>query len=311
METMIETRDLTKYYGSTLAIDRLNFEVAAGEIVGFLGPNGAGKTTTLKILAAFLSPTSGTAKINGFDVVSESLQVRASLGYLPENVPLYPDMTVTQFLEFAARAKGVEAKQEKGEIQRVQEACGLQDVRRVLSGALSKGFRQRLGLAQALLKSPPLLILDEPTIGLDPSQIVEIRTLIKNLEGSHTVMLSSHILPEVSQLCHRVVIINKGQIVANDTPENLSRQLGHEFRIRLTVKGPEDQVAAALKQVAGVNLVVSQGDGRFLVEAGGGQDLRAALARTVVAPGWDLLELQTQEFSLEDVFLNLTTEEET
>jgi ABC-2 type transport system ATP-binding protein len=309
METMIETRGLTKYYGPNLAIDRLNFEVAAGEIVGFLGPNGAGKTTTLKILAGYLSPTAGTARINGYDVVNESLKVRASLGYLPENVSIYPDLTVTQFLEFATRAKGVEAKQEKGEIARVIEACGLEEVRRTLVAALSKGFRQRLGLAQALVKQPPLLILDEPTIGLDPSQIVEIRTLIKNLEGSHTVMLSSHILPEVSQLCHRVIIINKGQIVASDTPENLSRQLGHGSRIRLAVRGPVDQVAAALQAVAGVTQVAPQGDGRFLVESGSKLELQPELARTVVAKGWDLLELKVQEFSLEDVFLNLVTEE--
>jgi ABC-2 type transport system ATP-binding protein len=310
MDMMIETRDLTKYYGPNLAIDRLNLEVAAGEIVGFLGPNGAGKTTTLKILAGYLSPSSGTARINGFDVVNESLKVRESLGYLPEHVSIYPDMTVTQFLEFAARAKGVEAKQQQGEIQRVTESCGLSEVRRTLVAALSKGYRQRLGLAQALLKSPPLLILDEPTIGLDPSQIVEIRTLIKNLEGSHTVMLSSHILPEVSQLCHRVIIINKGQIVASDTPENLSRQMGHEGRILLKVRGPEDLVARALEQAAGVARVAPQGDGGFLVEASVQEDLRSALARTVVEKGWELLELRAQEFSLEDVFLNLTTEEE-
>jgi ABC-2 type transport system ATP-binding protein len=310
METMIETRDLTKFYGPQLAIDRLNFEVGAGEIVGFLGPNGAGKTTTLKILAGFLSPTAGTARINGFDVVNESLKVRASLGYLPENVAIYPDMRVTQFLEFAARAKGVAAKQEKGEVQRVKAACGLEEVSQALVGALSKGYRQRLGLAQALLKSPPLLILDEPTIGLDPSQIVEIRTLIKDLEGAHTVMLSSHILPEVSQLCHRVVIINRGQIVASDTPKNLSRQLESEARIHLTVKGPADQVGQALGAVPGVARVEAQGGGAFLVETGSPEDLRPALARTVVEKGWELLELKGHEFTLEDVFLNLTTEEE-
>ena len=310
MEIMIETRDLTKFYGPNLAIEGLNFEVAAGEIVGFLGPNGAGKTTTLKILAGYLAPTAGTARINGFDVVNESLKVRASLGYLPENVAIYPDMTVTQFLEFAARAKGVAARQEKGEVRRVQDACGLEEVRQTLVGALSKGYRQRLGLAQALLKSPPLLILDEPTIGLDPSQIVEIRTLIKNLEGSHTVMLSSHILPEVSQLCHRVIIINRGRIVASDTPGNLSRQLGHEGRVWLAVRGPEDLVAAALQAVAGVARVAPQGDGAFLVETGGQEDVRPTLARTVVEKGWELLELKGHEFSLEDVFLNLITEEE-
>ena len=310
METMIEVQDLTKYYGPQLAVSRLDFQVAAGEIVGFLGPNGAGKTTTLKILAGFLAPSAGTARINGYDCVTDSLAVRRSLGYVPENVAIYPDLTVTQFLRFAARAKGVAAKAETGEVDRVMAACGLEEVRGKLVATLSKGFRQRLGLAQALLNQPPLLILDEPTIGLDPSQIVEIRQLIKNLEGAHTVMLSSHILPEVSQLCHRVIIINRGQIVASDTPENLSRQLGQESRVLMTVAGPTDQVAAALAAVAGVNRVLSQGEGKYLVEAGHGHELRPQLARMVVERGWQLLELKSQEFTLEEVFINLVTEEE-
>ena len=310
METMIEVRDLTKYYGPVQAVNQINFEVAAGEIVGFLGPNGAGKTTTLKMLAGFLAPTSGTARINGFDCVSQSLEVRRSLGYLPENVSIYPDLTVGQFLKFAAQAKGVESKDQPAEIRRVMAACGLEEVAGKLVKALSKGFRQRLGLAQALLHQPPVLILDEPTIGLDPSQIVEIRSLIKNLEGGHTVILSSHILPEVSQLCHRVIIINRGQIVASDTPENLSRQMGRGA-ISLTVKGPEAQVTAALQAMPGVARVVGRGEGRFLVDAGNGRDLRPELARLVVQQGFDLLELKAQEFTLEDVFLNLVTEEET
>ena len=310
METMIEVQDLTKYYGSHLAVSRLDFQVAAGEIVGFLGPNGAGKTTTLKILSGFLAPSSGSARINGYDCVTESLAARQSLGYMPENVSIYPDLTVTQFLAFAARAKGVAAKDEKGEIERVEEACGLENVRHTLVAALSKGFRQRAGLAQALLKQPPLLILDEPTIGLDPSQIVEIRQLIKNLEGEHTVMLSSHILPEVSQLCDRVIIINRGQIVASDRPENLSRQLGQGSRVLLTVGGPAVEVESALQKIAGVNRVVSLGEDKFQVEADNGRELRPELARTVVGRGWELIELKSQEFTLEDVFLNLVTEEE-
>jgi ABC-2 type transport system ATP-binding protein len=310
MEMMIEVRDLTKYYGPLQAVNQINFEVAAGEIVGFLGPNGAGKTTTLKMLAGFLAPTSGTARINGFDCVSQSLEVRRSLGYLPENVSIYPDLTVGQFLKFAAQAKGVGSKDQPGEIRRVMAACGLEEVAGKLVKALSKGFRQRLGLAQALLHQPPVLILDEPTIGLDPSQIVEIRSLIKDLEGGHTVILSSHILPEVSQLCHRVIIINRGQIVASDTPENLSRQMGRGA-ISVTVKGPEAQVTAALQGLPGVTRVEGRGEGRFLVEAGNGRDLRPELARLLVQQGFDLLELKTQEFTLEDVFLNLVTEEET
>jgi ABC-2 type transport system ATP-binding protein len=311
MEMMIEVQDLTKYYGPQLAVSRLDFQVAAGEIVGFLGPNGAGKTTTLKILAGYLAPSAGTARINGHDCVTDSLAVRRSLGYVPENVAIYPDLTVTQFLRFAARAKGVTAKGETAEVNRVAAACGLEEVRGKLVAALSKGFRQRLGLAQALINQPPLLILDEPTIGLDPSQIVEIRQLIKNLEGAHTVMLSSHILPEVSQLCHRVIIINRGQIVASDTPENLSRQLGQGSRVLITVAGPDDQVTAALTAVAGVNRVLSQGEGKYLVEADHGCELRPQLARVVVERGWQLLELKAQEFTLEEVFINLVTEETT
>ncbi|MBM4284171.1 MAG: ATP-binding cassette domain-containing protein [Deltaproteobacteria bacterium] len=306
---MIEVQDLTKFYGPTLAIDRLTFAVEPGEIVGFLGPNAAGKTTTLKILAGFLAPTSGSAAVNGHDCLTASLQARASLGYLPETAPLYPDLTVTQFLRFAARAKGVDPKAESGEIDRIIEDCGLTEVRHTLNASLSKGFRQRLGLAQALLGSPPLLILDEPTIGLDPSQIVEIRQLIKELAGAHTVILSSHILPEVSMLCERVIIINHGRIVASDTPQNLSRQMSRGSRIALGVRGPEPEVAAALQGVSGVRTVAAQGDGRYLVEAGD-LELRPLLARLVVEKGWDLLELKAQEFTLEDVFLNLVTEEE-
>ncbi len=310
METMIAVQDLTKYYGLTPAISRLAFEVQQGEIVGFLGPNGAGKTTTLKILAGFLPPTSGRARINGHDCVTESLAVRRSLGYLPETAPLYTELTVSQFLRFAARAKGVEAARQQAEMDRVAGACGLLEVRRTLISSLSKGFRQRVGLAQALLNSPPLLILDEPTIGLDPAQIVDIRQLIKDLSGDHTVVLSSHILPEVSQLCQRVIIINKGQIVASDTPENLSRQLGRGARLKLQVRGPAPEIIAALKGLSGVKDAVSQGEERYLVESGNDQDLRPDAARLVVARGWDLLELQAQEFTLEEVFLNLVTEEE-
>jgi ABC-2 type transport system ATP-binding protein len=310
METMIAVQDLTKYYGLTPAISRLSFEVQQGEIVGFLGPNGAGKTTTLKILAGFLPPTSGQARINGHDCLTASLAVRRSLGYLPETAPLYTELTVSQFLRFAARAKGVEAARQQAEMDRVAEACGLLEVRRTLISSLSKGFRQRVGLAQALINSPPLLILDEPTIGLDPAQIVDIRQLIKDLSGDHTVVLSSHILPEVSQLCQRVIIINKGQIVASDTPENLSRQLGRGARLKLQVRGNAPEIIAALKGLSGVKDAVSQGEERYLVESGNDQDLRPDAARLVVGRGWDLLELQAQEFTLEEVFLNLVTEEE-
>ncbi|MBW1917895.1 MAG: ATP-binding cassette domain-containing protein [Deltaproteobacteria bacterium] len=307
---MIEVKELTKYYGPTLAIRQLNFEIADGEIVGFLGPNAAGKTTTLKILAGYMPPSSGTATINGYDCLTQPLEVRQSLGYLPENVPLYRDLDVTQFLTFAARAKGVEGRQQKTEIDRAIVDCGLENVRHTLIASLSKGYRQRLGLAQALLNRPPLLILDEPTIGLDPSQIVEIRQLIKDLAGNHTVFLSSHILPEVSQLCQRVIIINRGQIVASDTPANLTRQLGESARLAMVVKGPEDKIVATLKVLPGIRAVTASGNGNYLLEVDKGQEMRPTLARQVVQAGWDLLELRAQEFTLEDVFLNLVTEEE-
>ncbi|MFP3866657.1 MAG: ABC transporter ATP-binding protein [Desulfobacteraceae bacterium] len=307
---MIEIKDLTKYYGPTLAIWRLNFEVGDGEIVGFLGPNAAGKTTTLKILAGYMPPSAGTASINGYDCLTQPLEVRRSLGYLPENVPLYRDLDVTQFLTFAARAKGVESRRQKIEIDRAIVDCGLEEVRHTLIASLSKGYRQRLGLAQALLNRPPLLILDEPTIGLDPSQIVEIRQLIKELAGSHTVFLSSHVLPEVSQLCQRVIIINRGQIVASDTPANLTRQLGESSRLAMVVRGPEDKILASFKALPGIKAVTASGNGNYLLEADKGQELRPTLARHVVQAGWDLLELKAQEFTLEDVFLNLVTEEE-
>jgi ABC-2 type transport system ATP-binding protein len=310
MDTMITVQELTKYYGHQPAISRLSFEVSQGEIVGFLGPNGAGKTTTLKILAGFMPPTSGKAFINGHDCVTESLAVRRSLGYLPETAPLYTELTVSEFLGFAARAKGVGSRNEQTEVDRVVEACGLEEVQDTLISSLSKGFRQRTGLAQALLHSPPLLILDEPTIGLDPAQIVEIRQLIKDLSGDHTVVLSSHILPEVSQLCQRVIIINRGHIVASDTPENLSRQLGHGSRQKIEVRGPAAEVMAALKGLAGVKEVIQQGETTFVVESGDDLELRPEIARLVVARGWDLLAMQAQDFTLEEVFLNLVTEEE-
>lgn len=307
---MIEVEDLTKFYGPVAAIRGLTFTVAAGEIVGFLGPNAAGKTTTLKILAGFMPPSAGTARINGYDCVTQSLQVRRSLGYLPENVPLYPDLTVRQFLEFVARAKGLDHRSRRPEIARVLADCALTEVENTLIGVLSKGFRQRVGLAQALLGRPPLLILDEPTIGLDPAQIVEIRELIRQLAGEHTVILSSHILPEVSLLCQRVIIINKGQIVASDTPANLTQQLGRDARLQVWVRGPRDEVSQALAQVAGVKRVLPRDPEHYILEVDLEQEARPAVARLVVQRGWELLELKTQEFTLEDVFLNLVTEED-
>jgi ABC-2 type transport system ATP-binding protein len=307
---MIAVKDLTKYYGSFAAIQNLNFEVADGEIVGFLGPNAAGKTTTLKILAGYMPPTTGSASVHGYDCVSQSLLARKSLGYLPETVPLYPDLTVSQFLDFAAQAKGLDRGQRSLEVDRAIGDCSLEEVKNTLVAVLSKGFRQRVGLAQALLGRPPLLILDEPTIGLDPAQIVEIRELIRQLAGDHTVILSSHILPEVSQLRQRVIIINRGQIVASDTPANLTHQLNREARLHLLVKGPVPEIQVALQAVSGVKTVRGQENGAFTLEADLDSEVRPELARCIVQHGWDLLELKTQEFTLEDVFINLVTEEE-
>jgi len=305
MQSMIEVQDLTKYYGPQLAVSRLDFQVAAGEIVGFLGPNGAGKTTTLKILAGFLAPSAGTARINGYDCVTDSLAVRRSLGYVPENVAIYPDLTVTQFLRFAARAKGVAAKAETGEVDRVMAACGLEEVRGKLVAALSKGFRQRLGLAQALVNQPPLLIMDEPTIGLDPSQIVEIRQLIQNLEGAHTVMLSSHILPEVSQICDRVLILDRGRLVGEERGENLVDASG-KATVRLSWEGQREAVIRELAAVVGEDAVRVTETGAEIAIAGNPVEIKPRLVESVLRAGGKLQALEDRGPTLEDLFLRLT-----
>jgi ABC-2 type transport system ATP-binding protein len=310
---MIEVENLTKYYGFLPAVSDLTFSVGQGEVVGFLGPNGAGKTTTLKMLTCFLPPTSGTARVNGWDVSRDPLKVREQLGYLPENVPLYQEMTVERFLAFAAQAKGVGKGEIKSAVGRVVEDCGLEQVQKRIIGHLSKGYKQRVGLAQALLKDPPVLILDEPTIGLDPTQVVEIRDLIRTLGRERTIILSSHILPEVSQTCQRVIIINKGRIVAMDTVSNLTTQLQTSRKIHLIVDGPPEEVLKTLSGHQGVLEAVPQpgeGPGRFLVEMDKEKDIRPDLARTLVEKGWGLLELKSQELSLEEVFMQLVTEEE-
>lgn len=314
METMVAVQDLTKYYGPNLAISRLNFEVAQGEIVGFLGPNGAGKTTTLKILAGFMPPTSGSALINGHDCVTESLAVRRSLGYLPETVPLYTDLTVTQFLRFAARAKGVESKNEPGEVDRVVEACGLPEVRESLISSLSKGFRQRLGLAQALLHSPPLLILDEPTIGLDPRQIIEIRNLIRDLGKEHTIILSSHILPEVTAICGRVIIIHRGSIVASDTIANLSRKLAGGTGLTVRFEGPQSAALAEIRsipEVAKASGLGSREPGTADVRVQGreGTDVRRQVAQALNRAKCTILMMRSSDLDLEEIFIQVTGEE--
>ncbi|UCG13728.1 MAG: ATP-binding cassette domain-containing protein [Deltaproteobacteria bacterium] len=308
---MIEVENLTKFYGPVTALRQVNFSVDSGEIVGFLGPNGAGKTTALRILTCFMPPTSGTVRVAGLDCQEHPLKVRAKIGYLPETVPLYSDMTVFRFLAFVADAKGVPRSRRRGEIERVIEVCAISSVAQRIIGHLSKGFRQRVGIAQALLNNPPILILDEPTIGLDPAQIVEIRSLIKQLGGEQTIILSSHILPEVSQICQRILIINKGQIVATDTPANLTAQLQRNLQVFIEVEERGPEVAETLATVADVLEVRPvNGAGRYLIETKRGQDLRPELARTVVEHGWQLRELRLQDLSLEEIFMQLVTDEE-
>ena len=311
---MIEVDGLTKLYGPKAAIEEVSFEVAKGEVVGFLGPNGAGKTTTMRILACFMPPTSGTARVAGFDIGKDSLQVRRRIGYLPENVPLYGDMTVRQYLTFAAEAKSV-PRQERGKrVASVMERCLISDVSDRLIRNLSKGYRQRVGLAQALVGNPEVLILDEPTLGLDPKQIIEIRSLIRDLRGERTVILSTHILPEVAMVCQRVIIINESRIVAVDTPENLNLRLQKSSRILLEVDGPAEEVQKALAAVEGVLTVAPQeardGRRRFLVETDREQDLRKDLARAVTSNGWGLTALRPVDLSLEDIFIRLVTREQ-
>ena len=311
---MIEVQGLTKVYGNKAAVDNLTFSVEQGEVVGFLGPNGAGKTTTMRVLSCFMPPTSGSAKVAGYDIHADSIEVRRRIGYLPEHVPLYTDLTVTQYLSFVAEAKAVPRMQRRQKVGELIERCLLHDVRGRIINTLSKGYRQRVGLAQALLGDPPVLILDEPTIGLDPKQIIEIRNLIRQMQGERTVLLSTHILPEVSVVCQRVIIINEGRIVAVDTPENLTRRLQRSTQVLLQVEGPPDQVTGRLREMAGI-LRVEMKDGggvhgRYVVETEKDCDLRRELAHVVCSSGWGLLELRPVDMSLEDVFIRLVTEEQ-
>ena len=310
---MIEVEGLTKVYGNKTAIDNLTFTVQQGEVVGFLGPNGAGKTTTMRVLSCYMPPTSGTARVGGYDIRTQALDVRRRIGYLPEHVPLYTDLTVTQYLSFVAEAKGLSRLTRRQRVGEAIERCLLQDARGRIIGKLSKGYRQRVGLAQALLGDPPILILDEPTIGLDPKQIIEIRSLIRDMQGERTVILSTHILPEVSMVCQRVIIINEGRIVAVDTPETLTRRLQRSTQVLLQIDGPPDQVTVRLREAPGVlQVVMKDGAGalrRYLVETDKDRDLRQELARVVCSSGWGLLELRPIDMSLEDIFIRLVTEE--
>jgi len=311
---MIEIKNLTKRFGTFTAVNNISFHVAHGEILGFLGPNGAGKTTTIRILTGFFPPTSGSAKIDGLDVFDDSLKIRRRLGYLPENVPLYNEMRVSSYLGFAATLKGVPKEKREKEVDRVINRCGLETVRDRFIGKISKGFRQRVGIAQAIIGDPDILILDEPTIGLDPKQIIEIRELIKTFSGQKTVILSSHILPEVSMTCRRIVIINEGRIVAEDTPENLTGK--ETSKVMLEIDGPNSEIVERLRNLTGVMSISvdaypDSGPGRYTVEMEKGNDVRGLLAQSVVKSGWRLLEMQSIRPSLEDVFIKLVTEEGT
>lgn len=309
---MIEVEGLTKFYGNFQALKGISFTVGKGEILGFLGPNGAGKTTTMRILTCFFPATGGKARVAGFDVFEDAMEVRKRLGYLPENVPIYMDMVAEDYLKYAAGLKGVPAKELKVRVDKVMDEVGITHMKRKLVREMSKGYRQRLGLAQALVNDPEVLILDEPTIGLDPKQIIDIRKLIKDLSGRRTVILCTHILPEVSMVCSKVVIINDGRLVAMDSTKNLTDSIQGSKRVILKVDGPSADVSGAIKRINGVKSVeVLKSDGvpEYRVDFDKGRDSRAEIPVVVVGKGWKLLEMKSVEMSLEDVFVKLVTKE--
>ena len=310
---MIEVQHLTKHFGRVTAVDDVSFRVERGEILGFLGPNGAGKTTTMRIVTGYMPPSEGRAVVAGFDLFEQPIEAKRRTGYLPETPPLYVDMTVREYLSFVASIKGVASKERRTRVGAVMERTRLTEVAGRHCGKLSKGYRQRVGLAQALIHNPDVLILDEPTAGLDPKQIIETRELIKALAGDHTIVLSTHILPEVSQTCQRVVIINKGRVVAVDTPDNLTRRLRGTETMYVQVDGGGAMVQEVLGRVAGVTRIAEtdrhDGTVGFEVDSERGRDVRREIAQAVVSGGWGLLELRPVRMSLEEIFLSLTTEE--
>jgi len=311
---LIEVQGLSKYYGEHAAVRDVTFRAERGEILGFLGPNGAGKTTTMRMLTCFLPPTRGSARVAGFDILDQSMEVRRRVGYLPESVPLYRDLTARAYIEYAATLKGMAGAQRPARIDAVMEDCGITEVRHKVIGALSRGYRQRVGIAQALVNDPEVLVLDEPTVGLDPRQIVEIRELIRRLAGERTVILSTHILPEVSLLCGRVIIINKGVLVTDDTPSNLGRNLQGPTTVDLTARGDAASIQSALSSVPGVHSVTVVDTGgdttRFQVETAHDVDIRDDIAAAIVRGGHGLLGMEARRPSLEDIFVHLVTEEE-
>jgi len=310
---MIKVQNLTKSYGAFQALKGVSFTVNKGEILGFLGPNGAGKTTAMRILTCFFPATSGKATIAGYDVFEEPEEVKKRIGYLPENVPLYLDMTVTSYLTFVAGVKGVKGSNVKKRVNTVMEECVLTHMSHKLIGELSKGYRQRVGIAQALVNQPEVLILDEPTVGLDPKQIIEIRKLIKGLAGERTVILSTHILPEVSMTCQRVIIINEGRIIASDTPDNLTSKIQGANRLVIKVEGPPIEVIKNLEAIKGVKKVSKKGEENkileLVVDTEKGVDVRREIPPLIIQKGWNLLEQKPLEMSLEDIFVKLVTKE--
>ncbi|HJX51932.1 MAG TPA: ATP-binding cassette domain-containing protein [Polyangia bacterium] len=315
-ELMIQVENLTKFYGATRAVDDVTFNVRKGEVLGFLGPNGAGKSTTMKVLTCYLAPTAGRAEVAGFDVFDNSLEVRKHLGYLPEDTPLYKDMTVLEYLQFAAAMRGMPSDRSEKRIKEIGGRCGLHEVAGKLVGELSRGYRQRAGLAQAMLDDPDILILDEPTSGLDPNQIVEIRQLIKEVGKEKTVILSTHILPEVQATCSRILIISSGKLVADGSPDELrAREKASRYRLVVEASGATaEAVKARLGSIKGVSrcetVLGEDGAHAFSLDAAGDEDLRKVLFRAAVDNKWTLLELHREAASLETVFRNLTTREE-
>jgi ABC-2 type transport system ATP-binding protein len=305
---MIRVENLTKYYGRRLAVDNISFNVERGEIVGLLGPNAAGKTTTMRILTGALAPTSGDAWVAGCHLLTQSLEARRHVGYLPELIPMYADMTVRSYLDFFARLRGVPANKLKNRIEEVVKTCHLGEYADVFIGKLSRGFRQRVGIAQAIVHEPTVLILDEPTVGIDPIQVAATRQLIKDLGKEHTVIVSTHILPEVSMLCDRVIVIHEGKIVAEDRIENLSSLQAGAKRIRLEIEGPAKKVTDCLHQIRGITKISQQGP-HYHVEYPAGMDLRGRITEAIARDGFTLLSLEAVTMSLEEIFLKLTTEE--
>jgi len=312
---VIEVQHITKRYGGVTAVDDVSFSVDKGEILGFLGPNGAGKTTTMRILTGYMPPTDGKATVAGFDVFTHPIEAKRRTGYLPETPPLYPDMTVREYLDFAAKIKGVPPKERRDRVAAVMKRTHVADMADRHCSKLSKGYRQRVGLGQALIHNPEVLILDEPTAGLDPKQIIETRDLIRSLAGDHTIVLSTHILPEVAQTCQRVVIIAKGRVVAVDTPEGLTGRLQGAETLYVQIDAQGAEAEPTLTAIPGVTRVATSdhrdGVRGFEVESARGTDIRREIARAVVTSGWGLLELRPMRLSLEEIFLQVTTDEST